>query len=195
MLHATLVHACCAECLLAILRPLREGAPFTVFFYNPNVQPLIEFRRRLKSVHVLCDQEKLDLVADDRYDAKQFLASVPWDRPERCLECCRKRLAETARVAADRGFDAITTTLLASTHQDHEAVRRIGEEAAAEHGVAFGYEDWRPLARRGHEEAARRHLYRQQYCGCLFSEEERFESTRLHLYRGPGDRQREGGDA
>jgi hypothetical protein len=94
------------------------------------------------------------------------------------------RLEETARVAAERGFSAITTTLLASGHQDHEAVRRMGEQAAAGRGLAFHYEDWRPLGKRGHEDAKRRHLYRQQYCGCIFSEEERFAPTSLHLYRG-----------
>jgi len=111
---------------------------------------------------------------------------VPWDRPERCLACYRMRLAETARVAAEKGFSAMTTTLLASEHQDHEAVRRLGEEAAAARGLGFHYEDWRPRAGRGREEAKRRSLHRQQYCGCLFSEEERFAPTSLHLYRGGG---------
>jgi hypothetical protein len=190
-----LVHTCCAECLAAILPPLRRIGPFTVFFYNPNIQPLIEFRRRLKSVQVLCDQEKLDLIAHDRYDAKAFLGSVPWDRPERCQACYRKRLAETARVAAERGFVGFTTTLLASTHQDQDAVRRIGADVASERDLEFHAQDWRPLAAAGHDEARRRSLYRQQYCGCLFSEQERFESTRLHLYRGPGTQYSAGGDA
>lgn len=193
--ESLLVHTCCAECLAAILPPLRRIGPFAVFFYNPNIQPLIEFRRRLKSVQVLCDQEKLDLIADDRYDAKAFLGSVPWDRPERCQACYRKRLAETARVAGERGFMGFTTTLLASTHQDHDAVRRIGADVASERDLEFHAQDWRPLAAAGHDEARRRSLYRQQYCGCLFSEQERFESTRLHLYRGPGTKDSAGGDA
>jgi hypothetical protein len=185
-----LVHACCAECLAAILDPLRGLGPLAVFFHNPNVQPLLEFRRRLKAVQVLCDHERLDLVADDRYDLRRFLRTVPWDRPERCLACYRMRLQETACTAAARGMGRITTTLLASEHQDHEAVRRIGRDAASAHGLEFLYEDWRPLAARGRDEAKRRSLYRQQYCGCLFSEEERFAPTRVHLYRG-GDK---GGD-
>jgi len=179
-----LVHACCGQCLAAILDPLHQLGPFVVHFYNPNIQPLLEFRRRTKSVQVLADQKRLDLIVDDRYDPKAFLRSVPWDRPERCLACYRLRLGETARVAAERGFTGLTTTLLVSEHQDHEAIRRIGEEAAAEGGLRFHYEDWRPLADRGHDEAERRSLYRQQYCGCLFSEQERFAPTRLHLYHG-----------
>ncbi len=171
--------------MAAILEPLSRFGRYAVFFYNPNIQPLIEFRRRATSVQVLADHEHLTLLMDGRYDPKDFLRRLAsWDRPERCLSCYRLRLAETARVAAEKGYGAITTTLLASVHQDHEAVRRIGQEEAAARGLAFHYEDWRSLAAHGHEEAKRRLLYRQQYCGCLFSEEERFAPTRLHLYKG-----------
>lgn len=182
-----LVHACCGECAAAILEPLRRRSSRPVlFFYNPNIQPLLEFRRRAKSVQVLADAEHLDLLLDLRYDPKDWLGRVPWDRPERCEACYRLRLAETARVAAERGFEVFTTTLLVSVHQDHEAVARIGAEEAEARGLTFLYEDWRPLAERGPREAKRRNLYRQQYCGCLFSEQERFAPTRRHVYRGPG---------
>jgi len=180
-----LVHVCCGECAVAILQRVRRFGRLTLHFFNPNVHPLLEFRRRLTAVRTLADREQLALVADDRYDLKGFLArTAPWDRPARCLACYRLRLAETARVAAEQGFEAITTTLLASVHQDHEAVRRIGQEEAAARGLAFHYEDWRPLAEHGHQEARRLSLYRQQYCGCVFSEEERFAPTHLHVYRG-----------
>jgi epoxyqueuosine reductase len=189
-----LVHVCCGQCAAAILEPLRQCGPFTMYFFNPNVHPLLEFRRRAKSLQVLADHERLELVVDDRYDPKAWLRAVTWDRPDRCLACYRLRLAATAALAAEKGIPAITTTLLASMHQDHEAVRAIGREEAARRGVAFHDADWRPLAARGHEEARRRNLYRQQYCGCLFSEEERFAPTRLHLYRGPGGAAESGGD-
>jgi len=179
-----LVHVCCGECLVGLLGPLAGQGRWAAFFYNPNIHPLLEFRRRLKSVQVLSARERIELVADDRYAPKAWLRAVPWDRPERCLACYRTRLEETARVAAERSFGAITTTLLGSIHQDHEAVRRIGTEAAEARGLRFHYEDWRPLAAHAHAEAKRLNLYRQQYCGCLFSEEERFAATRLHLFRG-----------
>jgi hypothetical protein len=157
-----------------------------MYFYNPNIQPLIEFRRRMTGVQVLAERERVELLADGRYDPKAFLArTAPWDRPARCEACWRMRLSQTARLAAENGFGAITTTLLSSVHQDHEAVRRVAAQEAAARGLEFHYEDWRPLAARGHEEARRLSLYRQQYCGCLFSEEERFSPTRLHLHRGP----------
>jgi predicted adenine nucleotide alpha hydrolase (AANH) superfamily ATPase len=179
-----LVHVCCGECLAGLLGPLAGRGRWAAFFHNPNIHPLLEFRRRLKSVQVLADRERIQVIVDDRYDPKGWLRAVPWDRPERCLACYRRRLEETARVAAERAFEAITTTLLGSIHQDHQAVRRIGLEVAAARGLKFHYEDWRPLAAQGHAEAKRLNLYRQQYCGCLFSEEERFGPTRLHLYRG-----------
>jgi hypothetical protein len=179
-----LVHVCCGCCAAAVLEPLRRLGRFSLYFHNPNVQPLLEFRRRLKSVQVLADHERLDLVVDDRYDPKAFLRAVPWDRPERCQACYRLRLSAAATAAAERRFAAMTTTLLASTHQDHEAVRRIGQEEASARGLEFHYEDWRPLAACGHEQAKRRNLYRQQYCGCLFSEQERFGPTKVHVYRG-----------
>ncbi len=189
-----LVHVCCGACAAAVLEPLHRAGRFALFFYNPNIQPLLEFRRRLTSVQTLADHERLDLRVDDRYDAAEFLRrTAPWARPERCLACWRLRLAETARVAAASGFRGITTTLLGSQHQDHEAVRRVGAEEAAARGLEFHDEDWRPLAEHGHEIAKRMSLYRQQYCGCLFSEEERFGPTRLHLYRGA--KGKDGGDA
>ena len=182
---AVLVHVCCAACALAVLEPLRRVGRVALHFYNPNIHPLIEFRRRLTAVQVLAERERVELFADDRYGLKEFLTrTAPWDRPARCLVCWRVRLSETARLAAEKGFAAITTTLLSSSHQDHEAVRRIGTEAAAEKGIEFHYEDFRPLAALAHEEAKRRSLYRQQYCGCIFSEEERFAPTRVHLFRG-----------
>jgi epoxyqueuosine reductase len=182
-----LVHACCGECAATILEPIRRVGAFALYFHNPNIHPLIEFRRRLKSVQIFAERLGLDLVADDRYDLKTWLRNVPWDRPARCLACYRERLAATAAKAAQLGCSAITTTLLASVHQDHEAVRTIGQEEAAARGLTFHYEDWRPLVPQGQEEARRLNLYRQQYCGCIFSEEERFAPTRLHLYRSGAD--------
>jgi len=180
-----LVHVCCGECAVAVLERVRRCGRVSFHFFNPNINTLLEFRRRLTAVQTLADREHLALVADDRYDLKGFLArTAPWDRPARCLACYRLRLGETARVAAEQGFAAITTTLLASEHQDHEAIRRIGQEEAAARGLEFHYEDWRPLAEHGHQEARRLSLYRQQYCGCVFSEEERFGPTRLYVYRG-----------
>ena len=179
-----LVHVCCAECLLGPLDELRQQG-FVGYFHNPNIHPLIEFRRRLKAVRVLAEQAGVEIVCDEAYGLTDFLAQVDYGSGDRCRQCYLQRLRRTAEAARGRGLDAFSTTLLVSRHQVHEAVREVAEEVARQTGVAFAYRDWRHLAERGHEEAKRRNLYRQQYCGCVFSEYERFKDTRVHLYR-PG---------
>ena len=181
-----LVHTCCGPCLCALLEPLRTGHPtFTAFFHNPNIQPLLEFRRRLKGVEVLADQERFPLVADDRYGLDAFLDAIGPDRsrPERCRTCYQIRLGATARHAAEHGFRVFTSTLLVSTQQDHELICEVGHEAAQGYGVAFDDTDFRSRQELGGELARRKQLYRQQYCGCIFSEYERFRHTTKHLYR------------
>jgi len=182
-----LLHICCAPCTIEPFEQLTaDGHEVTGCFINPNIHPLIEFRRRLKSVRVLQERLPIPVLYDQEYGLDDYLDAVRRHRPGRCEDCYRLRLGRTARLAAERGFDAFTTTLLSSTHQDHDAVRRVAEEAAEQSGVPFLYADWRPLAERGHERAGKMHLYMQSYCGCIFSERERYESTSLHLYKGPG---------
>jgi predicted adenine nucleotide alpha hydrolase (AANH) superfamily ATPase len=182
-----LVHICCAPCLLGPLDELRRSG-FVGYFHNPNIHPLLEFRRRLKAVKVLAEQERFDLVCDEQYGLAKFLDGVPWRGPGRCRDCYRLRLRGAAALARERRSDAFTTTLLVSTHQGHDAVRQVGQEVAAETGVPFAYHDWRPLADNGRQAAKRRSLYCQQYCGCVFSEFDRYKDTGLHLYRSGEDR-------
>jgi predicted adenine nucleotide alpha hydrolase (AANH) superfamily ATPase len=128
------------------------------FFYNPNIHPLIEFRRRLKSVRVLQEQLKFPLRAVEEYGLRRFLRLVAFreDQSERCPLCYRQRLYRTAQYAAENGYDAFTTTLL-----------------------------W-PGSKAAHEEAKRRQLYLQNYCGCIYSEYERYRDTTKELYKGKG---------
>jgi epoxyqueuosine reductase len=183
----TLVHICCAPCLLGPLKELQSEG-FTGYFYNPNVQGLVEFRRRLKAVKLLSVQRRFELEADESYGLSDFLEQVDWRQvpPERCRACYRLRLDRTARVAREKGFEAFTTTLLVSRHQPHEIVREVGEEVGRQIGIEFRYHDWRHLADEGLTEASRLSLYRQGFCGCIFSERERYENTRLHCYKGDG---------
>lgn len=194
-----LLHVCCAPCLAGPLGALRaEGFQPVGFFYNPNIHPLIEFRRRLKALKVFCESDPLPIFFCEEYGLETFLGRVwaggpPSEGPgrsgvERCAACYRLRLERTAQEARARGIGRFTTTLLVSPHQRHDLVRRCGEEAAREAGVEFVYRDFRPLAGRSAEEARRRRLYRQSYCGCLFSEEERYRATRVHVYHGQGER-------
>jgi predicted adenine nucleotide alpha hydrolase (AANH) superfamily ATPase len=183
-----LIHICCAACLLAVLEPLqRQGHRLRGFFRNPNIHPLIEFRRRLKAVKVLNETLCLPMDYDEAYALEAFLGRVVGQGAGRCAACYRERLGAAAQHAREVGCAAFTTTLLASSHQDLSAVRRAGAEAAAEAGVSFLDGDWRDRAAAAHENARRRHLYLQSYCGCIYSEYERYRDTRLHVYRGSGE--------
>jgi predicted adenine nucleotide alpha hydrolase (AANH) superfamily ATPase len=185
-----LAHVCCAPCWLACAPAWDDlvgpDGRWQAFFYNPNVQPFVEFRRRLKACRVLAHDLNLPLVFDAEYGLSRFLDEVDWRRTNRCPDCYRLRLRETAERARRDGFDHFTTTLLASAQQSREAIVAIGRKLAEETGVAFLEGDWRALAADGHEEARRRSIYRQQYCGCVFSEHERYRDTAVHLYREPG---------
>ena len=182
-----LIHICCGPCLAGPLGALRrEGMDLAGYFYNPNIHPLIEFRRRVKALRVFLESDPLPVEIDDAYGLEAFLRGVDPLAPGRCERCYAMRLDRAASVAAEKGFDAFTTTLLVSKHQEHDLVRRVGERVASRHPVAFLYRDLRPLADACGQEAKSRQLYRQTYCGCVFSEADRYRDTTLHLYRGPG---------
>jgi predicted adenine nucleotide alpha hydrolase (AANH) superfamily ATPase len=184
-----LLHICCGPCaILPFERLAADGHDVLGFWYNPNIHPFVEFRRRLKALKVLQERIPLPVAYDERYGLDDFLCEAQWRAPraERCASCYRLRLDRTAEEAARRGIPAFTTTLLSSTHQDHETVRLVGEECAAGHGAEFLYADWRPLAEESHERARAMNLYLQSYCGCVFSEWERYRDTTLHAYRGSG---------
>jgi len=193
-----LLHVCCAPCLGGPLRAFRDEAyDVTAFFYNPNIHPLIEFRRRLKALRVFAESDPVPLEVCESYGLETFLREV-WRcgaraGEERCRACYDLRLRRTAHEARRLGAEAFSTTLLSSHRQHHDLIRAVGEAVAEEEGVPFVYRDLRPWARVSEEVARRRHLYRQAYCGCLFSEEERFRDTARHLYRG-GAPARESGE-
>jgi predicted adenine nucleotide alpha hydrolase (AANH) superfamily ATPase len=113
------------------------------------------------------------IVHEDPYGLVQFLREVAFHENERCPICYRMRLGRTAELARSLGHDAFTTTMLVSTQQDHDAVRAAGEAAALAHGVGFAYRDLRPRVMQGVRASKERGLYRQQYCGCVYSEWER----------------------
>ena len=182
-----LFHICCAPCLGAPLEALRqEGFQVSGFFFNPNIHPLLEFRKRVKALKVFLESDPLPVEMEESYGLDRFLEDVAPPRERRCARCYALRLERTARLAARQGAPAFSTTLLASRHQDHEAVKQAGEQAAERAGVEFLYRDFRPLADRSAAMARQKMLYRQAYCGCVFSEEERFRHTAKELYRGPG---------
>jgi len=186
-----LVHTCCANCLADGLESLRGKADdVAAYWFNPNIHPLLEYRKRLKSVKLLAGRLGLDLEADETdegYGLARFLEEAAGIGDQRCERCHTMRLKAAAAEAARRGFDAFATTLTVSPYQDHESLRRAGAAAAAESGVEFLYEDLRELHDKAGALPKGLKLYRQQYCGCVFSEEERYRDTGVGLLRPGGN--------
>lgn len=170
-----LLHLCCGPCAIVPVQRLRDaGAEVTGFFYNHNIHPYQEYRRRLETVREYGDKVGLELVVRDEYNLEEFLAAVAGNPAERCGYCYFSRLEAVAAAAASNGFDAFSSTLLYSRYQRHDDIRALGERAGARHGVAFHYEDFRSGWQEGIRLSKEMGLYRQQYCGCIYSEKDRY---------------------
>jgi hypothetical protein len=170
-----LLHTCCGPCSIVPVRALRaEGVEPTGFFYPHNIHPYTECRRRRETLDGYADAVGLPLIAAEGYDLEGFLRRVAFHEAERCRICWRERLRATATLARERGFAAFSSTLLYSRYQDHQALREIGAAVAREAGVAFHYRDFRTGWQEGVEESKRLGMYRQAYCGCVYSEKERY---------------------
>ena len=154
------------------------------YFYNPNIHPLLEFRKRLKAVRVFQESDPLTVDYCEEYGLREYLKEVDYEGDDRCGDCYRLRLRTTARYAKKRGFDAFTSTLLFSEHQDHEKVKRTGVQVSEQIGIPFEYRDYRHLCECSREIASKKMLYKQSYCGCIFSEYERYKDTTRNLYQG-----------
>ena len=170
-----LLHTCCAPCTTYPLQVLEaEGYRVFGFFYNPNIHPFQEYRRRLETVEHYADQVGLELIYRDEYDVVSFLRQVVFRESQRCHYCYHLRLDATARLAKKSRMDGFTTTLLFSKMQNHELIRQVGEEVSQHHSIPFLYRDLRQGWQEGIQRSQELNLYRQEYCGCIYSEQERF---------------------
>ena len=169
-----LIHSCCAHCAAYTVEYWREqGYEVSAFWYNPNIHPYTEHQHRLESMQSLAEKMSLPLITAEGYDMVDYFRGVVGHEAERCRHCFRLRLAKTAETAKEKGFDAFTTTLLISPQQKHELIKEIGEDVAREIGVDFLYADLRKRYSDSRHITKPLELYRQQYCGCAYSELER----------------------
>ena len=161
----TLLHVCCAPCANQCVEMLRgENIEVTGFWYNPNIHPFREYAQTVN----------LPLIEQNDYALRPFVRQVADDIANRCVKCYEMRLFETARQAKEGGFDSFTSSLFISPYQNHKLMKEVALRASEVYGVEFLYRDFREVFRAGQEYAREHEFYMQKYCGCVFSEEERY---------------------
>lgn len=168
-----LLHTCCAPCSVYCIETLRkEGIEPTVYWFNPNIHPYMEYKQRRDCLKEYTRNIEIETIFEENYGLKDFCKNVVQDLENRCQKYCYPvRLEQTAKYAKENGYDSFSTTLLISPYQNHEMLIKVGEEMAKKYGLKFLYHDFRVGFREGQEKARELGLYRQKYCGCVFSEE------------------------
>jgi predicted adenine nucleotide alpha hydrolase (AANH) superfamily ATPase len=188
-----LLHICCSNCATYPFKILKEEKHnLTGFWFNPNIHPFEEYSLRLDSLKALEGRWLMDMYYAEEYSPDEYFSMFDMNAldvqdvisgdsgikgnlksPQRCKACYRLRLDKTAEEAGKRGFEAFSTTLLISPYQDFDQIITQGRELAGKYGTNFFYKDFRPLFRDSLVLSRELGLYRQKYCGCLFSRAER----------------------
>jgi len=171
-----LLHICCGPCAVYPLEVMkREGIRVQGYFYNPNIHPYKEFRRRLGAVEHLASKLNLQVEYHREYGLRDYLRKVVFHEESRCTICYDMRLRQAVEQAKKMKADAFTSTLLYSRYQYHELIRHTAEQLAEQHKIPFFYHDFREGWQQGIEISREMDLYRQSYCGCIYSEQERYD--------------------
>ncbi len=171
-----LLHICCGPCGLHPLAVLRaEGLAVSGYFFNHNIHPYQEYVRRRDAAVQMAELEGLELIMQDEYRLEEFLSNVAAEPEKRCGYCYTSRLTAAAGTAAAMGFDGFTSSLFYSRYQDHKLMREKAEEIADQFKIPFIYRDFRTGWQDGIKRSKELGLYRQQYCGCIYSEKERYQ--------------------
>lgn len=170
-----LLHICCGPCTIYPLRILREmDRDVTGYFFNPNIHPYLEYKRREETLTAYAGEKGLPVLWAEDYAMETFFRFVAGREEDRCRICYTLRLRETARAAKEGGFAGFTTTLLYSKFQKHDIIREVGERLGQEGNIPFHYLDFREGWQEGVRLSRELGMYRQPYCGCIYSEKERF---------------------
>lgn len=166
-----LLHICCGPCGEYPVQALREEgiSGIKAYFFNPNIQPKKEMQRRRESVERFAKLKNLDIIVNDRCDEAVWRAFASKEKAKHCFYCYNLRFNEAARMAKELGYKAFTSTLFVSPWQDYETMCEVARRAAERHGVKFLERDFRPGYRKGQQMAKEDGLYRQRFCGCIYS--------------------------
>ncbi len=176
-----LLHTCCAPCSIYPVQVLRdEGIKVMGFYYRHNIHPYSECLRREETLRSYADHISLKIIYPESYDLEKFLRKVTFRESERCTICYHERLRSTALLAKRGKFDGFTSTLLYSKFQNHELIQSIGESVGKTEGIPFVYRNFRIGWKDGIEESKALGMYRQQYCGCIYSEKKRYYHPKLN---------------
>jgi len=170
-----LIHSCCGPCSVSCFEYLKDQRiDFSSYFYNPNIHPWKEYEARFDSWRMLCNKVNIEAIGEPDYPLENWLSAVSGEPANRCSFCYESRLQQTAIKAKELGFTAFTTTLLISPYQNHDLICQLARQFAESLGLDFYYYDFRPFFRQGQNKAKELGLYRQKYCGCIYSEKERY---------------------
>jgi predicted adenine nucleotide alpha hydrolase (AANH) superfamily ATPase len=173
-----LVHCCCAHCSAYTINHWRnEDYEVTALWYNPNIYPYAEHQHRLEAMQSLAEIMDFSLRVINGCDITKYFRNVDGDEANRCQHCFQLRLRKAAETALKNGFNAFTTSLLISPHQKHDLLMKTGQLLAYETGLSFLYADLRKRYSDSRHITKPLDLYRQQYCGCIYSKRERYVST------------------
>jgi len=180
-----LLQACCAPCSSAVLERISDFFKVTILYYNPNITDATEYEKRLSEVEAFVKKIKTKnsiQVVPGRYQPKEFFHAVSGyvhlgEGSERCFRCYRLRLEETARIAREESFDYFGTTLSISPYKNSQVLNQIGMELEEQYKVSYLYADFKKKNgyQRSIELSKKYGLYRQDYCGCIYSKQERDE--------------------
>ena len=173
-----LLHSCCAPCTIFPYSLLKKlGNDVTAFFFNPNIHPYLEFKKRHETLNQYADHIGLPLIVEKQYGLREFLKKTIFLEKGRCAVCYQMRLEKTVFLAKSLGFEAFTTTLLYSKYQRHDLIVSLCKKLSGEHKIPFLYHDFREGWQLGVESSLELGMYRQKYCGCIFSEQERYDKS------------------
>ena len=171
-----LMHTCCAPCSVYCIDELRsENIEPTVYWFNPNIHPYMEYKSRRDCLKEYTKSINVNAIFEENYGLRDFCKNVVDGLDTRCQDYCYPvRLEQTDKYAKENGFDTISTTLLVSPYQKHDIIHNLGDKIAKKYGLDFLYRDFRVGFRDGQNKARELGLYMQKYCGCVFSEEDRY---------------------
>lgn len=186
-----LLHACCAPCSSACLERLSNFFKITIIYYNPNITEEKEYLKRLEELKNFIQKIKVKYpinIIDTRYDPKEFFEiskglEKEKERGKRCYKCYELRLEETAKVAKENNFDFFATTLTLSPYKKTDWLNEIGENLSNKYQTSYLYSDFKKKNgyKRSIELSKEYNLYRQDYCGCIYSKLEREEEKNKQI--------------